>query len=667
VATSSSTSAGTPSRRARPRSAARAPSPGTPVPWNLDRGRASGEMGYLPGLDGIRALAVLGVMLYHADLSWMPGGFLGVDVFFVLSGFLITSLLLEEFARSGRINFKRFYIRRARRLLPALLLMLAVVGAAVAFFYRDAAAAFRADAIASLFYVNNWWYIIADQSYFEFIGRPPLLKHLWSLAIEEQFYLIWPVLVLILLKFGKTKAVRWTALIGAVASTVWMAILSISNGFPELADPSRAYFGTDSHIMGLLIGAALATVWRPGQLSTRLAPGAKALITAIGVTALLTVVWIFWQVGEFSGWLYRGGFLLFAVLVAVLVATAAHPGAPFGRALGTQPWRYIGQRSYGLYLWHWPVFMVTRPDLDVGLDGIPNLILRFGLTFGLAELSYRYVEMPIRRGAIKTFISEWRGSPPEEKSHLTQRVLVGSGVSIAAIALVGAGLATAPTADQQLAPDVAAAIGIDDGGPTSILIDATPRPTEAATPSPTPTPTSGGSTVPTPTPTNQSTSIAPSQNANGVLTAIGDSVLLGVAPHLQDKVKKSAVDAEVSRQASGVLDRVRALAAADLLAPTVVLHTGTNGIVTEGQLREMLDLLADRERVVVVNVNVPRRWTDPNNEVIAAVIGDYPNAVLADWAAISAGRADYFVSDGVHPTWEGTKAFVKEIRRVAGF
>ena len=671
MATSSSTSAGTPSRRVRPRRAARTASPGSaapsaPTPWNLDRGRASGEMGYLPGLDGIRALAVLGVMLYHADLPWMPGGFLGVDVFFVLSGFLITSLLLEEFARSGRIDFKRFYIRRARRLLPALLLMLAVVGAAVAFFYRDAAGAFRADAIASLLYVNNWWYIVADQSYFEFIGRPPLLKHLWSLAIEEQFYLVWPVVVLILLKFGKTRAVRWTALIGAVASTAWMAILSISNGFPELADPSRAYFGTDSHIMGLLIGAALATVWRPGRLSTHLAPGAKALITAIGVASLLTVVWIFWQVGEFSGWLYRGGFLLFAIIVAVLVAAAAHPGAPLGRALGTQPWRYIGQRSYGLYLWHWPVFMVTRPDLDVGVDGIPNLILRFGLTFGLAELSYRYVEMPIRRGAIKNFFSDWRSSPPEEKSHLTQRVLVGSGVSIAAIALVGAGLATAPTVDQQLAPDVAAAIGIDDGGPTSILIDSSPRPTPAPTSGQSPSPTPADSSVPSPTPTNQATADAPPENANGILTAIGDSVLLGVATHLQEKVKKSAVDAEVSRQASGVLDRVRALAAADLLAPTVVLHTGTNGIVTEGQLREMLDLLADRERVVVMNVNVPRRWTDPNNEVIATVIRDYPNVVLADWAAISAGRADYFVSDGVHPTWEGTKAFVKELRRAAG-
>jgi len=330
--------------------------------------------------------------------------------------------------------------------------------------------------------------------------------------------------------------------------------------------------------------------------------------------------------------------------------------------LGTQPWRYIGQRSYGLYLWHWPVFMVTRPDLDVGIDGIPLLVVRFGLTFGLAELSYRYVEMPIRRGSIKRFFDDWRGSPPEDRGYLTQRVLVGSGVSVAAIALVAAGLATAPTANQQLAPDVAAAIGIDDGGPTSILIDATPRPTPAPTPTSAPTAATDGAVTPTPTPTKQS---GPPSNSNGVLTAIGDSVMLGVAEHLQDKVKKTSVDAEVSRQASGVLERVEALAAADRLAPTVVLHTGTNGIVTEDQLRRMLELLADRDRVVVVNVNVPRRWTDPNNEVIATVVPDYANAVVADWAAVSDGRADFFVSDGVHPTWEGTKAFVREIIRAA--
>ena len=447
--------------------------------------------------------------------------------------------------------------------------------------------------------------------------------------------------------------------------------MSISNGYPELADPSRAYFGTDTHVMGLLIGAALATVWRPGRLPTRLPPGARAALVGIGAAALLAVIWVFWQVGEFDGWLYRGGFLFFAVLVAVLVAMASHPASPFGRVLGTQPWRYIGQRSYGLYLWHWPVFMVTRPDLDIGLDGLPLLILRFAITFGLAELSYRFVEMPIRKGAIKRFIDTWRSAPDEERAHLTQRALVGSGVGIAALLLTGAGLATAPNTEAQLAPDVAAAIGIDDGGPTSILIDASPRPDSAESPTPGSTtgPTTG--TSPTPAPTTAPITPAPTpdtgpaRNANGVLTAIGDSVMLGVAGHLQDRVAKTSVDAEVSRQASGVLERIEALAAADLLAPTVVIHTGTNGIVTEGQLRAMLDRLADRERVVVVNVNVPRRWTAPNNEVIAAVVPDYPNAVIADWAAVSGGRADFFVSDGVHPSWEGTKAFVREIRRAA--
>ena len=634
------------------------------TPWNLDGGRPAGEMGYLPGLDGIRALAVLGVLLYHADFDWMPGGFLGVDVFFGLSGFLITTLILEEFDRSGRIDFKRFYIRRARRLLPAFLLMLAVVAVAAAFFYRDAAPGVRADGLASLFYVTNWWYIVADASYFEAIGRPPLLKHLWSLAVEEQFYLVWPAITLLLLKWRGRRAVLIVAVVGALASTLWMAILAISNGYPELADPSRAYFGSDSHIMGLLLGAALAVVWRPGRLSTRLAPGAQAAVTAIGFAALAAIIWTFWQVGEYSSFLYRGGFLLLSAVVCILIMAASHPGAPFGRWLGTQPWRYIGQRSYGLYLWHWPVFMVLRPGLDTPLDGIANFILRIGITFGLAELSYRYVEMPIRRGAIKRFIDRWKDSDDDERIQTGRRTAVAGGVLVASVALVGAGLASAPSASQEVPADIAAAIGIDDGGPTEILIDASPSasPTDAGVPSGSPAPSPSGSATPAPTETT-----GPSRNANGLITAIGDSVMLGVASHLMEQYKGIKVDAEVSRQASGVLERVEALAAQDLLAPTVVIHTGTNGVITEDQLRAMLETLSDRERVVVVNTSVPRRWQDPNNELIARVVPEYPNAVIADWYGVAEGNPEYFVSDGVHPQWpQGIKSFVAELLRAAG-
>ena len=255
-------------------------------------------------------------------------------------------------------------------------------------------------------------------------------------------------------------------------------------------------------------------------------------------------------------------------------------------------------------------------------------------------------------------MTRWRESDPDERAYLGRRVLASSGVALAALGLMGAGLATAKPADQAIPDDVAAAIGIDDGGPTEILID---NPTAAPTASATPNPDSTASQAPAPSADGLPT------NANGALTAIGDSVMLGIASQLQGKVDGTQVDAEVSRQASGVLERVQRLSKKGLLAPTVVIHTGTNGVVTEDQLREMLDILSDRDRVIVVNTNVPRPWMEPNNELIASVVPDYPNAVIADWYAVSADNPEYFVSDGTHPQWpSGIKAFVREIMRAAG-
>ncbi len=608
-------------------------------------------MGYLPGLDGVRALAVLGVLLYHADLTWIRGGFLGVDVFFVLSGFLITSLLLEEFDRSGGISFKRFYLGRARRLLPALILLLAVVAIAAAFFYRDAAAQVRADTVASIFYVNNWWYIFNDQSYFEFIGRPPLLKHLWSLAVEEQFYFIWPVIAFVAMRKAGRRGVRATALVMALASTIWLVWLSSANGYPEYADPSRAYFGTDSHAMGLLIGAALATFWRPGRLPTKLPRGGPIILAGTGIAALLGVLWFFLFVGEFSPWMYRGGFLVLALVVALLIAMASHPGSPLGRWMGTQPWKYIGQRSYGLYLWHWPIFMITRPTLDTPLDGIPLLIFRLALTFGIAELSFRFVEMPIRRGAIDRWITAWRTSTGDERRRRSRRSLAVIATATAGVVLVGTVLATAPapTAAAGLAPDVAEAMGIADGGPTEVSID--DQPSSVASP--------GASASP-------GSSAVAEQPKNGTLSAIGDSVMLGARSTIYDVIPGARVDAAVSRFPGAFTGRIKKLKARDKLADIVVLHLGTNGVLPEDMLREQLDLLTKTKRVVIVNGSVPRTWEEQNNDVIDTVVPDYPNAVIADWHAAAEGHPEYFVSDGVHLTPKGAKAYAKLIKKAAG-
>ena len=624
------------------------------VPWHLDRGRRSGEMGYLPGLDGLRALAVLGVLLYHADVAWIPGGFLGVDVFFVLSGFLITSLILEELDRSGRVNFGRFYLGRARRLLPALLLVLLVTCIACVLVYRDAASQVRADALASLLYVNNWWYVVQHQSYFAFIGRPPMLKHLWSLAVEEQFYLIWPAVTVLLWRWRGRRGVALASIVLALASTAWMTWLSVSQGFPDLADPSRAYFGTDSHCMGLLVGAALATVWRPGRLPMRVRPLAQVLLVLGGIAALAGALAFFVLTGEFTPFLYtQGGFLILAIVVAALIAFATHPASPFGPALGTQPWRWIGQRSYGIYLWHWPIFMVTRPLLDLPFDGPIVLVLRLGLTALVAEASYRFVELPIRRGALARAWRHVRAAAPAARRRITAGLALAAAVATAGLLALVLALAAVPEASADVPADVAAAMGIQDGGPTEVTIDDGPGPGDAG-PSSNASPGAGPSSLP----------VRPRDN--GTVTLFGDSVMLGARRAIYAAIPGAKVDASVSRFPGAFVGRIRKLAARDRLADVVVIHAGTNGVLPESILRRMLDPLRDRKRVVLVTTAVPRPWRAPDNAAIRSVARDYPNVVVADWYALSQDHPEWFVSDGVHLTPSGARAYAAMIAKAAG-
>jgi len=642
------------------------------IPWKLDRGRSFGEMGYLPGLDGLRAVAIIGVLLYHAGIDWMPGGFLGVDVFFVISGFLITSLILEEYDRSGRVNFTKFYLGRARRLLPAVAVLLIAVGLAVLIVYQDALSAFREDALATVFYVNNWWYIFVDQSYFESVGRPPLLKHLWSLSVEEQFYLIWPAFALLLMRSGGRPLVRRLALVLAIASTVWMAVLSIRNGYPVDADPSRAYFGTDSHSMGLLVGAGLATMWRPGRLSTQVPRGAQLIITGIGVTSLAAVIGFYLFVGEFTPWLYRGGFLALAFFTTALIAAVTHPASFLGPALGTGVLRYIGRRSYGIYLWHWPIFMVTRPGIDVEWSEPVTFVVRIALTLVIAELSYRLVEMPIRRGVLGRAWSAVRSG-----GALGMRA-IGTLIATGIVTVVGAAVAIALIMNpgdgrDAIPPDVAEAMGIADGGPLELAIDeeSSDAQDDAAANATAGISTESG-TDPGITNDDSTDSGEPVLSdeeiraANGPVSVIGDSVVLGARSAIKDAIPGARVDAKVSRMPGGFTGRVKKLDRRDKLANVVVVHPATNGVINAKIMRGILDPLTDYERVVIVNASVPRSWEKQNNKVIAKVTPDYPNVVVADWKSASDGRSEYFVSDGVHLTDSGAAAFAEVIREASG-
>ena len=606
---------------------------------------------HMPGLDGVRAIAVLGVLLFHADDTWLAGGFLGVDVFFTLSGYLITSLLLAELRASDGINFTRFYIRRARRLLPALLATLVVTATLAMVFAQDAAERVRQDAIAAFFYVTNWWYVFRGTSYFDQAGRPPLLQHLWSLAVEEQFYFIWPLLMFGLWRLWKVRGVRWGAIGGAVVSTVAMAAICIARDIPQTADTSRVYFGSDTHCMTLLVGAALATLWVPGQVSRVLTDRGRQVVSAAGLIALILLLGILAFVGPDSVFLFRGGFLVLGVVCAVVIAAAAINGTWFARAMGRQPLKYIGERSYGLYLWHWPIFMILRPGIDVDATGWPVQVARFALTFIVAEVSYRFLEMPIRNGAIERIWHSWR---ERGSNALLVRGAVASTAAIAVVLTLGVGLgrASTPTFEEALG-------GLTEVGDESLTPLPTPSPVTSHEPSVKPSASAASSHSPSASSTEKSV-----DRTSLPMTLIGDSVLLGNSGAVKAAFPKAVVDARVSRQSETVFNRIKARIAAGRLGKVVVIHTGTNGTIDEAHLVEILNLLKDRARVVLVTIHAQRRWVDESNNAIETAAAKFSkgNVRVADWASIATGHRNWLYQDGIHVKPAGQPHYVGMLR-----
>ncbi len=353
---------------------------------------------YMPGLDGLRALAVLAVIAYHEQLGWAPGGLLGVGVFFTLSGYLITDLLLGQWARSGGLNLGDFWLRRARRLLPALFVMLAVVTAWVTVVSPSRLASLRGAVAAAATYSSNWFYIYTHNSYFARFAPPGPFDHLWSLAVEEQFYLVWPWLLLLgvyFLRGRRPGAVRWLVLPTLVLAAVSAAAMLML--YHPGYDPTRVYEGSDTRACGLLAGAALAMVW-PSRRTARTALWSRVALDGAGLAGLAVIGVMIWRVGQYSSFTYQGGLVLLSLATAGVVAAVACPGSLVGVILGWKPLRWIGVRSYGIYLWHFPVIILTSPANSA--ENLPRAAWQVAASVGIAALSWRFVEEPIRRGAL---------------------------------------------------------------------------------------------------------------------------------------------------------------------------------------------------------------------------------------------------------------------------
>jgi len=367
---------------------------------------------YMPGLDGLRAIAVLAVIAFHLGFGWAPGGLLGVGIFFTLSGYLITDILLNQLSQRGRIKLGSFWLGRARRLLPALFVMLAIVIFWVTVFGPAQPDQFRKAVVSAVFYVNNWEQIFANVSYFARFAPEGPLNHLWSLSVEEQFYIFWPFLLLIGVKIvrerplasGVRPRLALVTIVLALISMIEMAILY----HPSL-DPSRIYYGTDTRAGGLLFGAALAMVWPSRRLSHKITPQARDMLDGIGVLGLLIIVVMVWRVGEFSAFLYQGGFVVLSLATVMVLMPLAHPACRLGRLLGVRPLRWVGVRSYGIYLWQTPVIVLTAANAQNPQDeGLLRKALQLAAIFAISALSWRFIEEPIRHGAIGRFFARRR-------------------------------------------------------------------------------------------------------------------------------------------------------------------------------------------------------------------------------------------------------------------
>jgi peptidoglycan/LPS O-acetylase OafA/YrhL len=615
----------------------------------------------LGGLDGLRAVAVAAVVLFHVDSDLVPGGFLGVDVFFVISGFVITRLLLDELSRTGGLRLVQFYRNRARRLFPSVAALIVVVSLASVLVWRDELATLRASVLSSVGYATNWYLIFDHQSYFVSSGRPPMLQHLWSLAVEEQYYLLWPLGIMVLTGAARKlpnperhfAVVVRVAVLLAVASTVAMAVIAVRTDVPYASDSARVYFGTDTHSMGLFLGSA-AGAWNVMHADRLL----RSRVAFLWLSDLLAIVglgllgWEFLHLDEFRPALYRGGFLVLDLIALVVVCAVARRGSAIGWLLDLGVMRWIGRRSYAIYLWHWPVAVVTRPGIDVHGPLLLVNLGRLALMLALAEVSYRYVECPLRA-------ARWR-MPSLQASRLVIRMpLIGALACLAVVWMAArpdVTKATAPVAQRVVVVSTSSVVAS-----SSPSADPTPTldPTQTLTASDSPTPTASTSTTAPPPPP------PPVPIPVSGMSAFGDSVLLGAEPALQRLDPKVDVDAVEGRQANLVLNDIVTRHQRNQLGPVVVIHTGNNGIINPSQLTSVLSMLAGCRRVVVLTDRVPRDWQAPNNATLTSVTGQFPNVRLIDWNSLSATHPDWFYTDGLHLRPPGAAAYAQLIMAAA--
>lgn len=624
---------------------------------------------YIPALDGLRTLAVVAVVLYHLNLTWAQGGLLGVTIFFVLSGYLITRLLLNEVAKTGRIDLKSFWIRRIRRLFPAVVTVVVVTCALCTIFNHVMLTKMRPDILPSLLFFNNWWQIAQDVSYFNALGDPSPLTHFWSLAIEEQFYLIWPPLLLAMVSMHMSKPSTRRVVLGlAAVSAIAMMVL-----YDPAADPSRVYYGTDTRVFSLLLGAWMAFIpdrdLAPVRLARRLgldrlvakhgknaedkqdakagntaetAPAqpsalvrfwsSPASIDVLGIVGLVGLAAMVALTNGYTAFQYRGGTLLCSILTLMVIAACVQPQGMVARALSAEPLVWVGKRSYSIYLWHYPLLLLMNPVANINDTPWWQYILQVLLVVAVAECSYRFIETPFRKGAFGRTVSEFRDGTTTPSNWVRSHIPACATCGIVLVIALG-GLI--------FVPETSALSGEGAEVLNKEAENAAPTDQQAADD------------------TDKDNDGFPDGSYD--LLMIGDSVSLRAVDSFDGVFPHSHIDAEKGRQFDAGRATFEGYIQQNLAGKIVVFALGTNGLVTDDQIDAIMADAGDKRIVVFVNTRSPQPWVGSTNQAIANAATRYKNVRVIDWYGYSANRNDLFDGDGTHLSTTGVTEYLNLI------
>lgn len=612
---------------------------------------------YIDGLDGLRAFAILFVVFYHFSFAWAKGGFLGVDIFFVLSGYLATSKILsirEDF------NVKAFLKNRLCRILPSAYLMITVTVLYVVLFNHELSANIMGDAISSVLYATNWWFIFHKLSYFDSFGSPSPLKHIWFLAVQEQFYIIWPLILMKGLKISeKNNLLLKMIFILAVLSAALMGIL-----YDPTADPSRIYYGTDTRAFELLAGSFLAVVLaNKNDLVEEICIKNKNLLNIIGIIAFLIFIYCGIFIDEYSPFLFRGGLFLFSLNTALLIACICHGKGILDSMLSWRPLRWIGTRSYGIYLWHYPVMVLSTPVYEIGNPSWYRVLLQLIITCIAAELSYRYIELPVRKLGIKGYfkylyaaLSERKLLPLAKKTLAIISVLVIMMlIGITDMAKTKSSTNNTETCSSEISTSQITEDKTIDISPSKKDMSI---PVENMQPGPVKFSDIDSDEQNPAASDKPNEGISPSENkAYNEILAIGDSIMIDIAPNLNEKYDNITIDGKVARQMSEAISLVPKYAAFNASDKAVIIELGTNGYFTDKQINELLDSFS-KSHIFLINTRVPRSWENKVNEMLKEESKERENVTLIDWYSVASKHPEYFGRDGVHLTSKGAKALV---------